>query len=292
MEAALETALARLDVLKHENAEAGAMAPPSLRAEDARDLVAVGEDIETLWGAPTTTNQDRKRILRLAISRVTVLDMTDEAIELEIVWAAGLRERCRVLRLAGADALARAMREAGQTAAHIAAELNALGVTSLHGTPMSETSVLAKLERLGNKSRPMRREVLAKIRSLLIDGSPRREVLDILNRDLPLHLKRWTPSRLLVAIAALRRGVPGVPRLPWNLSEAPDWGEVRKRIRQRRDVGHTFVSIAQELNASGIRPRRAARFSATQVAKLLRSRDGQAQTMSDKHKGSLPKAHR
>jgi DNA invertase Pin-like site-specific DNA recombinase len=292
LEAALETALARLDVLKHENAEARAVAPPALRAEDARDLVAFGEHIETLWGAPTTTNQDRKRILRLVISRVTVLHMTDDAIELEIVWAAGFQERCRVLRLAGADALVRAMRKTGQTAAQIAAELNARGVTSLHGTPMSETSVLAKLERLGIKSQPARREVLVKIRSLLIDGKTRREILDIVNRELPLHLKRWTPSRLVVAITALRTGVPGVPRLPWNLSEAPDWDEVRNRIRQRRDAGHTFASIAQELNASGFHPRRAARFSAHQVAKLLKSRKGQAQTISDKHKGCLPKAHR
>jgi hypothetical protein len=285
LEAGLETALARLDVLKHENAEAGAMAPPGLRAEDARDLVALGEHIETLWGAPTTTNQDRKRILRLAISRVTVLDMTDEAIELEIVWAAGLRERCRVLRLAGADALVRALREIGRTVSQIAAELNARGVTSLHGTPMSKTTVLAKLERLGTKRQPTRREVLAKIRSLLIDGKTRREILDIVNRELPLHRKRWTPSRLVVAIAALRTGVPGVPRLPWNLSEAPEWDEVRNRIGQRRGAGHTYASIARELNASGFHPRRAARFSATQVAKLLRSRKRHAQMMDDKHEG-------
>jgi len=206
LEAGLETALARLDVLKQETHEAGDVAPPVLRAEDARDLVALGEHMETLWGAPTTTNQDRKRILRLAISRVVVLEMTDEAIELEIVWAAGLRERCRVLRLAGADALVRAMREAGRTAAQIAAELNVRGVTSLHGTPMSETNVLAKLERLGNKPRPTKREVLAKIQSLLIEGIPRCEILGIVNRDLPLHAKRWTSSRLEAAISAFHTG--------------------------------------------------------------------------------------
>jgi len=156
LEAGLETALARLDTLKHEFAEVSAVAPPVLRAEDARDLLALGEHIQTLWSAPTTTNQDRKRILRLAISRVTVLAMTDEAIELEIVWASGLLERCRVLRLAGADALVRAMREAGHTAPQIAAELNAHGVTSLHGTPMSETTVYAKLARLGIKAQTRR----------------------------------------------------------------------------------------------------------------------------------------
>jgi hypothetical protein len=73
-----------------------------------------------------------------------------------------------------------------------------------------------------------------------------------------------------------------VPPLPRNLPEAPDW-EVPKLIRQRRDAGHTFASIAEELNASGFRPRRAARFSASQVAKLLRRRKGQAQTMGGKH---------
>ncbi len=284
LEARLETALARLDVLKHEIAEAGAVAPPVLRAEDAQDLVALGEHIETLWGAPTTTNQDRKRILRLAISRVVVLEMTAEAIELEIVWAAGLRERSRILRLAGADALVRAMRETGRTASQIATELNARGVTSLHGTPMSETSVYAKLARLGIKAHPTRREVLVKIRSLLIDGIPRREILEIMNRDLPPHARRWIPSRLEAAILALGTGVAGVPPLPRNLPEAPDW-EVPKLIRQRRDAGHTFASIAQELNASGFRPRHAAKFSATQVAKLLGSRKAQAQTMGDKHEG-------
>jgi hypothetical protein len=155
---------------------------------------------------------------------------------------------------------------------------------------MSETNILAKLERLGNKLQPTSREVLVKIRSLLIDGMPRRDILDIVNRDLPLHARRWTSSRLVAAISALGAGVPGVPPLPRNLPEAPNWDEVLKLIRQRRDAGHTFASIAQELNSSGLHPRRAARFSSTQVAKLLRSRNGQAQTMGERHEGPRPQS--
>jgi hypothetical protein len=62
------------------------------------------------------------------------------------------------------------------------------------------------LERLGNKPRPTKREVLVKIRSLLIEGIPRREILGLVNRDLPLHAKRWTSSRLEAAISELRTG--------------------------------------------------------------------------------------
>jgi DNA invertase Pin-like site-specific DNA recombinase len=284
LEAQLEHALAKLDALKREMAVADPAPPIALKAEDARDLIALSERVEALWDAPTTTNEDRKRLLRLVLTCVLIHEVTDEAVELEIVWASGLQERYRLLRSAGVAAHAYALALTGETASEIAAALRVDGVTTTYGRPVSTDVVASKLRKLGITAKAARHDTLVKIRTLLMDGR-RREILDVLNRDLA-HSQRWTPHRLSHAVTALRRGaVPDVPPLPPLLPEARKRDAILQLITQRREAGCPYATIAAELNASGRRPKFAARFSAAQVSDLLRSRRVQAQTLGDRHKG-------
>ncbi len=285
LEMQFEHALARLDALKREMAAASPAPQIALRAEDARDLVALSEHVEAIWGAPTTTNEDRKRLLRLVISCVLVHEATDEAVELEIVWASGLQERCRVLRSAGVAARAHALALTGKTSEEITAELRANGVTTMYGRPVSRLVVTSKLRQLGVTAKATRQATFAKIRALLMEGRRQREILAVLNRDLP-QSRRWTAKRLSKAVTKLRRGaIPDVPSLPPLLPEDRERDEILQLITQRREAGYTYAAIARELNASGRRPQLSARFSDTQVANLLRWPKIQAQMMGKKDEG-------
>ncbi len=285
LEAQFEHALARRDELKREMAAASPAPPIVLRAEDARDLIALSERVEALWGAPTTTNEDRKRLLRLVITCVLVHEVTDEAVELEIVWASGLQERCRVLRSAGVAARAHTLALTGKTSTEIAAALRADGVTTTSGRRVSGLLVAWKLRRLGITATATKHDTRVKIRALLMDGRRQREILDVLNRDLP-NSRRWTAKRLSKTVTGLRRGaVPDVPPLPPLLPEDRERDAILQLITQRREEGYTYAAIARELNASGRRPKFAARFSDSQVSDLLRSRKAQAQTMGNNHEG-------
>jgi hypothetical protein len=290
LEAQFERSLAKLDAVKREMAAASPEPAIVLRAEDARDMIALSERVDALWGAPTTTNEDRKRLLRLVISCVLVHEATDEVVELEIIWASGLQERCRVLRSAGVAARAHTLALTGKTSGEIATELRADGVVSTYGRPLSRHAVAVKLRQRGISAKATRQDTLAKIRALLMDGRRQREILDVLNRDLPPS-RRWTAKRLSKAVTKLRRGsIPGVPPLPPLLPEDRERDAILQLITQRREAGYTYAAIARELNASGRRPQLSARFSDTQVANLLRPYKGQAQTMGDKHKGCPPES--
>jgi hypothetical protein len=61
-----------------------------LTDEDRRQILALGEDLPKLWAAPTTTNADRKQIVRLIIKDV-VLDQKRERGKLwfKINWQTG-----------------------------------------------------------------------------------------------------------------------------------------------------------------------------------------------------------
>jgi excisionase family DNA binding protein len=64
--------------------------PTPLNEEDAEWLRRVGADLKAVWQAPTTTNRDRKHLLRCLISEVVVLVDREHAVaELTIRWTGG-----------------------------------------------------------------------------------------------------------------------------------------------------------------------------------------------------------
>jgi len=68
--------------------------PTPLSDEDAEWLHRAGSDLKAVWQAPTTTNRDRKHLLRCLISEVVVLvDRERTVADLTIRWAGGASTR-------------------------------------------------------------------------------------------------------------------------------------------------------------------------------------------------------
>jgi hypothetical protein len=212
-----EDALARQHELKSVQARSTRQASVSVTREDAGALRALTQDIRHLWDAGTTTNEDRKRLLRIVLSEVVVLTVTSEGIELEAVWTGGFRQRLVVPRPKAVDTMVIQLHNEGQDPEAIAEHLNAQGRTTAKGTPFKRSTIYAVLDRHGLRRKDERQETLLLIRQMVIDNVPRQEVLDRLASEAPKGLGRWTRSRLNQIIYSLRRGVPGIPVLPARL---------------------------------------------------------------------------
>jgi hypothetical protein len=109
-----------------------------LTQADREAIVALGSDLPTLWQAPTTTNTERKQMLRLVIREVIVDSKRVEGqVWVQINWQTGAHEQFWYQRrvrsyavFAGVQALEQRVRElnaAGLMVAQIAAPLTAEG---------------------------------------------------------------------------------------------------------------------------------------------------------------------
>jgi hypothetical protein len=117
-------------------------------AADRREILALAEDLPTLWHAPTTTAADRKQILRLLIQSV-VLDQerAPGKVWFQINWQTGavsehwLARRVRsyddYAERATAHARIRALNAEQKMDAEIAAILNAEGLQTARGRPFT-----------------------------------------------------------------------------------------------------------------------------------------------------------
>jgi len=95
LESKYEEALARLQKLQHEARYPGAT-EAGVTDADVDELVRLSGNVRELWNADTTTNEDRKRLLRTVLSEVIVKATSSDALDVELVWVAGLRSPLRV----------------------------------------------------------------------------------------------------------------------------------------------------------------------------------------------------
>jgi DNA invertase Pin-like site-specific DNA recombinase/transposase-like protein len=72
LEAEWETALATLAAAQAELARREAARPRTLRADERAAVLALGADLDTVWAAPTTTDRDRKQLLRTLLDEVNI----------------------------------------------------------------------------------------------------------------------------------------------------------------------------------------------------------------------------
>jgi hypothetical protein len=99
--------LERVAQLEQAHAKAEAEAQWDLTSEERAGIITLSQDLPAIWAAPTTTNQDRKRLLRSAIEYVQ-LDGVSQAgqIDVQIRWRSGIITRLSVERYRpGTDAL-------------------------------------------------------------------------------------------------------------------------------------------------------------------------------------------
>jgi hypothetical protein len=73
--------------------------PVRLSAVELAAIRALADDIPAIWAAPTTTNADRKALLRAVIDAVEVAaDGAGERVKATIVWSGGIRTSADLVR--------------------------------------------------------------------------------------------------------------------------------------------------------------------------------------------------
>jgi len=99
LEAEWEQALADRETLREQHARFKATAPRTLSSAERDAIRSLAGDLPTLWHAPTTTDTDRKHLLRLLIERVEVTVIGEsEQVETAITWAGGHRTTTCLVR--------------------------------------------------------------------------------------------------------------------------------------------------------------------------------------------------
>jgi DNA invertase Pin-like site-specific DNA recombinase/DNA-binding MarR family transcriptional regulator len=133
-----EAALAERQRLGEEYDRFTATRPRALTPAERGQIRALATDIPAIWHAPTTTDADRKQLIRHLIERVQVtVAGTSEKAEVQVVWAGGHRITAQITRpvasltqLSYYPQLAQRARElagAGLTHTQIAAQLTTEG---------------------------------------------------------------------------------------------------------------------------------------------------------------------
>lgn len=148
LETRWETKLASL-LEAEQTLEAARDALPPLPGRPELEILAA--DLPGLWHAPTTSNKDRKRLLRTVIADITVLPEPDHGhARIGIRWHTGASDELRVPRCVHRGAAVRSSAPAVEmvtrlgptTDTHeLAGMLNAAGITTGHGRPFDAKAV-------------------------------------------------------------------------------------------------------------------------------------------------------
>src|SRR4249920_158616 len=92
LETEWNTALHRLADAQAELARREAVRPKTLTDQEKATILALGDDLGGVWSAPTTTDKDRKQLLRSLLEEVHISvrrDQPDPRAELVLRWAGG-----------------------------------------------------------------------------------------------------------------------------------------------------------------------------------------------------------
>lgn len=92
LETAWETTLAALAAAETELAHRESIRPKTLTPQEKTAILALGDNLEAVWDADTTTDRDRKQLLRTLIEEVNITvhrDETDGHADLIVRWKGG-----------------------------------------------------------------------------------------------------------------------------------------------------------------------------------------------------------
>ncbi len=97
LEGRFETALSELETERRKLAELESRRPEPLTAAERQALGRIAKDLPRLWAAETTTDRDRKELLRTLISEIVVtVTAQPRQAEVEICWEGGARTQLTV----------------------------------------------------------------------------------------------------------------------------------------------------------------------------------------------------
>jgi len=153
-----EAALAERQRLGEEYDRFAAARPRTLTAAEREQIRALAADLPAVWDAPTTTDADRKQLIRHLVEQVRVtVAGTSEKVDAEVTWAGGHRTAAQITRPVACltqlsyypqlAARARELAGSGHTTAQIAERLNAEGFRPPKRTPAFTPSAVCDLLR-------------------------------------------------------------------------------------------------------------------------------------------------
>ena len=156
LEADWEAALAAQQRLREDYDRFTRTRPQPLTAAQQRAIAALASDIEGLWAAPTTTDADRKQLIRALVDQVTITVLgTSECVAVAIGWAGGHTTHAETVRpVARLDQLSsypllvervRQLAEQGHRAKAIADRLHAEGFRPAKGRQRIGVSAITQL---------------------------------------------------------------------------------------------------------------------------------------------------
>lgn len=139
LEAGWEHTLAEQQQLTEDHERFLASRPAALGPNQLAAIAGLARDVPAIWNAPTTTNADRKELLRTLLERVLVtVEGDSENVQVTLVWAGGATTTAQLVRpVAHLDQLSyfpqlreqmAALAAAGLTPAAIADQINAEGL--------------------------------------------------------------------------------------------------------------------------------------------------------------------
>ena len=153
-----ESALAGRQRLGEEYDRHAAARPRTLTAAERDQVRTLAADLPAVWNASTTSDADRKQLIRHLVGqvRVTVLG-SSEKVDVEVVWAGGHRTAAQITRPVAClsqlsyyphlAARARELADSGCTTAQIAERLNAEGFRPPKRSPIFTPSAVTDLLR-------------------------------------------------------------------------------------------------------------------------------------------------
>jgi DNA invertase Pin-like site-specific DNA recombinase len=153
-----EAALAERQQLGEEYDRFTAARPRTLTAAERGQIRALAADLPAVWDAATTTDADRKQLIRHLVEQVRVaVAGTSEKADVEIIWAGGHRTAAQITRPVACltqlsyypqlAARARELADGGCTTAQIAQRLNTEGFRPPKRSPVFTPNAVTDLLR-------------------------------------------------------------------------------------------------------------------------------------------------
>ena len=164
LELAWEDALRNQRALQEQYERFKQQQPRILNSLEAERIEQLAENIPKLWSAPSTTDADRKAILREVIDRVVVnVEGHSEWVEAWVHWSGGSKTYTRVQRpVASTNQLStgsqivdriKELLEASVSVSKIAGKLNGEGFKTSRGMPFTESRVRTVMMKNGLRAK-------------------------------------------------------------------------------------------------------------------------------------------
>jgi hypothetical protein len=166
-----ESALRNLQELEQQYVRFRHAHPPTLSVDQRELIRTLSENLPAVWRAPTTTNCDRQRIVRLLLDRVVVaVKGTTEQVEVVLHWSGGFTSRHNLVRpvrryeqtaeYERLKSLIADLQKRGQSYAEIAKHLNSEGFRPTKQTKEFDKSIVGRLAKKLCRDRSAPRKIV------------------------------------------------------------------------------------------------------------------------------------